>query len=1048
MTATNGDNVRDKPQRLKSNGLDATAILPPPVSAPQNKGPTTTQDTPVTDGIAPGTTQSSCPTIDTTNDPWSVAHKIPVKRDPPLFIYPRAVVEWRNNGEQDPGMPVGCWTKDEYQKRCDFIASEMGAAVKNSSDPALKHAARCASIKYDHGMVGTSPQTAKPYMIVYCHNKHIEGLEKLFRKRNVNRLIDDRNTTPQSLLARLFGLRNSGCKVPEPPFGLIYFSEAPMTKTALEGSVETNSTHIATWCGEPVYSPHRAATLGLMVQVGDLLGVTTVAHIFGSSSSHDKDVDDMLDDGAGSSDLEDDDEYDTGAMWIDPGIQSMDQYEEEGIRNKGPETFGVSSGDPDTVCLWKQIPPPQQLSANEPFLDWSLTMPVSYPLHPRRNLYHPTGNDTHLIALENLADAPRYHCVPVHVLSAFQGVLSGELLERTARIQSGPGEALSRVWTVLLTPGTGRMNGRSKTSFPHVANSALDIMNGDSGSLIIDQETKQIYGHLVGIGSYKMGYVIPMMDIFAQIGTCFDADVRIFTESSQLPSASTRQEEALRPNPDLLPRMKDTTVSDNLMQAMVETDQEWGVREFIPDQVIRSIINESAVQDQLQQGWPSQLSDEQQQTYLSEIFGPQTPRLKIFAILVLLEKVSTLADFIAAGISDHDLPLTVLDRSGTSLRTMKTVSQPATELKFTQPWAVFYLKSFMRVQQAFLSPVFRMSTTPGIVKHYVLSDEQILPFVKISTNDIVRVSKGRSNHSQDVSLVKIHPAQHDFPTHVSKPHTGRKSHANLMLSIQNNLFFIKKLVSGSSEDLADQPQNDHLILPLVSFSHRSRYNVILPWVEANVATYWNEINPDPVFSKTVVWVLEQCVGLASVLSLLHNRQDYSAYTLETDEEENSNPDDGRIVPAKILWLPDRELSTSDVPLGKLSVSNYGLHKRFTKPGPGAGVSPQASHQPQNQVKIDIWSLGCVYLEFITWLLGGSAHLLWFANRRIDDDPYAPDPKRFYKIERRQGLTVITLKPVVNEVSVAHFPSCDNTVLNQATDDPGVTSTSIRIQIRS
>lgn len=65
-------------------------------------------------------------------------------------------------------------------------------------------------------------------------------------------------------------------------------------------------------------------------------------------------------------------------------------------------------------------------------------------------------------------------------------------------------------------------------------------------------------------------------------------------------------------------------------------------------------------------------------------------------------------------------------------------------------------------------------------------------------------------------------------------------------------------------------------------------------------------------------------------------------------------------------------------------------------------------------KYDIWSLGCVFLEFVTWLVKGPAGVNKFSEKRfreaedgVDDDTYfsifTPDRQPHY-VEVREGVT--------------------------------------------
>jgi serine/threonine protein kinase len=64
---------------------------------------------------------------------------------------------------------------------------------------------------------------------------------------------------------------------------------------------------------------------------------------------------------------------------------------------------------------------------------------------------------------------------------------------------------------------------------------------------------------------------------------------------------------------------------------------------------------------------------------------------------------------------------------------------------------------------------------------------------------------------------------------------------------------------------------------------------------------------------------------------------------------------------------------------------------------------------------DIWSLGCVFLEFITWYLGGWSYLQTFVRHRKTKDIYAFNSDPFFEIVKKEGRFGARVKPEVSEV---------------------------------
>lgn len=98
---------------------------------------------------------------------------------------------------------------------------------------------------------------------------------------------------------------------------------------------------------------------------------------------------------------------------------------------------------------------------------------------------------------------------------------------------------------------------------------------------------------------------------------------------------------------------------------------------------------------------------------------------------------------------------------------------------------------------------------------------------------------------------------------------------------------------------------------------------------------------------------------------------------------------GNIKPANILWFPGGH-SDGPTELGTLKFTDYGITGDYDITGsipPNVGycdaqVSPGV---PPVGPQHDIWALGCVYLEFMTWFSDGWEGVDEFCSRRGAND---------------------------------------------------------------
>lgn len=246
----------------------------------------------------------------------------------------------------------------------------------------------------------------------------------------------------------------------------------------------------------------------------------------------------------------------------------------------------------------------------------------------------------------------------------------------------------------------------------------------------------------------------------------------------------------------------------------------------------------------------------------------------------------------------------------------------------------------------------------------------------------------------------------------------------------------------------------HLISLLATYAYFDEFYLIFHWAEADLLRYWTQINPKPVVdSATVFWMIEQCEGIADGLSKIHRYESNSLRHADSDQvnarqdsiQSQSNHETGGrgplygrhgdIKPENVLWFPNQEdpsdkgtLKISDFGVAELNTRNSRSHK------PGSLVAISATYRPPEcdlpgweiSRSYDIWTLGCLYLEFITWLLGGRKLLFEFAKRRKGHVPWCPDPQEdtFFEVvkckETNNTTGAMVKLEVLNVRSVSHL----------------------------
>lgn len=167
----------------------------------------------------------------------------------------------------------------------------------------------------------------------------------------------------------------------------------------------------------------------------------------------------------------------------------------------------------------------------------------------------------------------------------------------------------------------------------------------------------------------------------------------------------------------------------------------------------------------------------------------------------------------------------------------------------------------------------------------------------------------------------------------------------------------------------------HLIKAIAAYERGQDRCFIFPWARGgNLQHFWD--TQSGVHDKSLVsWVLEQMTGISKGICELHEM----------------NVRHGDLKPENILHFTD-EQGTDD--RGRLVVADVGLAKfhpeytrqrnirTTTKHGSRAYEPPEVGRygagEPVSR-KYDIWSLGCVFLEFAIWIHYGSRRLNQFQN---------------------------------------------------------------------
>ncbi|KAK1624437.1 kinase-like domain-containing protein [Colletotrichum phormii] len=389
----------------------------------------------------------------------------------------------------------------------------------------------------------------------------------------------------------------------------------------------------------------------------------------------------------------------------------------------------------------------------------------------------------------------------------------------------------------------------------------------------------------------------------------------------------------------------------------------------------------------------------------------------VFAILTLLEKVGEIRQFIELDLSDDNLPF-VPDPNQPSPDGQlfpKGFDDDLKKRTFGSQWSLGEWGAFERYQRTMRSPYFAigLSDKDRGIPHYELEPDTVLPFIAESSNTSSVVTS-----NSHVRRVQIHMHHHAM-------HKGVAS--------GNPFFAVKELLAGSDNKkkfsreknfreevrawakTVGLSSHDHVIKLLATWRKGDSWNMLFPWARSNLKDYWEQNRPErsPEF---VHWISTQCRGLVEGLKKIHRSPSDFA------EEFGIH---GDIKPENILIFDH-----SSNPYGIMVISDFGytrfhgINTRSNAPAIGYSPThraPELNLQEPTTISrsYDIWTFGCVFLEFITWYLKGPHGIRDFVGCRTADDTGAPagfkeDKFFIHSNIENNGEKEPVLKPSVNK----------------------------------
>ncbi|EWG55602.1 serine/threonine protein kinase [Fusarium verticillioides 7600] len=341
----------------------------------------------------------------------------------------------------------------------------------------------------------------------------------------------------------------------------------------------------------------------------------------------------------------------------------------------------------------------------------------------------------------------------------------------------------------------------------------------------------------------------------------------------------------------------------------------------------------------------------------------------VFSILVLIQETTAIVNLVCRdNIRDEDLPLTRQSANGDDGNVLISPKTGKTFSSFSFWPREASVRDFLNFQWLVQAPVLVL-----FGQHLLLDPKCPLPLIDC-------VMKCKSGPNSVLHKCKIHGAHQTLFKDNPEPYVAVKEVAN------DETFEQEK----ANLELTQSLKHEHLIKLIATCQKGPVCYFIFPWADGgDLRDFWKANDSKERTQELVLWSLRQMLGIVSAIHALHGK----------------NTRHGDIKPQNILhFLKAHDGATMDS-RGRLILADVGvskIHREITSmrqdptncqqstvtyEAPEAQLDQREGKAKARSRRYDMWSLGCMFLEFTVWLVFDYSTIRSFRkSRRTRDDP--------------------------------------------------------------
>jgi serine/threonine protein kinase len=207
---------------------------------------------------------------------------------------------------------------------------------------------------------------------------------------------------------------------------------------------------------------------------------------------------------------------------------------------------------------------------------------------------------------------------------------------------------------------------------------------------------------------------------------------------------------------------------------------------------------------------------------------------------------------------------------------------------------------------------------------------------------------------------------------------------------------------------------------------REEYHLLFPWAEGDLLAYWMQDAKPRKTHPNFMWTASQIHGIVEAVHFIHNPNP----TMLNCNGEAMYGRHGDIKPENVLWFVrggSKILVISDLGLSVVhrekSRSNVPGYKIPATPNYRPPECDMAGRDGHISRSFDIWTLGCLFLEFVVWSLEGWVGRQNFRSQRFSPYITAADEDVFFDVvalKDEADKYAFKIKDKVNQASLHEF----------------------------